>query len=282
MQFFTLNNGVTMPAAGFGVFQVSDVDCEQAVLCAIQAGYRLIDTAAIYGNEEAVGRAIAKSGVPREELFITTKLWLNDANYAGAKAQFARSLARLGVDYVDLYLIHQPFGDVHGAWRAMEELYEAGKIRAIGVSNFHAERLADLMAFNRIMPAVNQIEVNPFFQREQEIAFMQSQGVLVQAWSPFAEGKNDIFNNVLLMQIGQQYGKSAAQVMLRWLYQRGVASLAKTVHETRMAQNLAIFDFSLTDAEMANITQLDLGESLIFNHRDPQMVARLASYNADI
>ncbi|MEG3130937.1 aldo/keto reductase [Pantoea cypripedii] len=273
MQAVKLNNGIDMPLLGFGVFQMTDAaECERAVIDAIETGYRLIDTAASYQNETQVGNALRQSGMAREELFVTTKLWLGDASYAGAKAQFERSLNRLQLDYVDLYLIHQPYGDVHGAWRAMEELQQAGKIRAIGVSNFQPDRLADLMAFNHVVPAVNQIEVNPFNQQLHAVPWMKSRGIQPEAWAPFAEGRNGLFQHPLLTAIGEKYGKSVGQVVLRWIFQRGVVSLAKTVRKSRMAENISILDFALTEEEMLQITALDSATSAFFSHRDPAMV----------
>lgn len=283
MQPLSLNNGVTMPLLGFGVFQMTDsAECERAVLDAIDTGYRLIDTAASYQNETQVGNALQRSGIARDELFITTKLWLQDTSYEGAKAQFERSLNRLKLDYVDLYLIHQPYGDVHGAWRAMEELHQAGKIRAIGVSNFHPDRLADLMAFNQIVPAVNQIEVNPFNQQLHAVPWMQSRGIQPEAWAPFAEGKNGLFQHPLLAAIGKKYGKSVGQVVLRWLCQRGIVSLAKTVRKARMAENISILDFALSPEEMTQIAALDTATSAFFSHRDPAMVEWLTQRKLDV
>ncbi|UOO83024.1 aldo/keto reductase [Uruburuella testudinis] len=283
MQTFTLNNGIEMPVTGFGVFQIQDkAECERAVLDAIDCGYRLIDTAAAYHNETEVGNALRQSGIAREALFITTKLWINGASYEGAKAQFERCLNRLQTDYVDLYLIHQPIGDVHGAWRAMEELLEAGKIRAIGVSNFHPDRLVDLSLFNHISPAVNQIEANPFHQQQDNVPFMLEKGIVPQAWAPFAEGKNGLFDNETLARIGQKYGKSVGQVILRWLLQRGVATLAKSVRKARMAENIDIFDFALSPDDMALIQTLDTATSQFFSHRDPAMVEWLAKQHMDV
>ncbi|MFK8256161.1 aldo/keto reductase [Erwinia sp. AnSW2-5] len=283
MQTVALNNGVTMPLLGFGVFQMTDAaECERAVLDAIDTGYRLIDTAASYQNESQVGNALQRSGIARDELFITTKLWLQDASYEGAKAQFERSLNRLKLDYVDLYLIHQPYGDVHGAWRAMEELHQAGKIRAIGVSNFHPDRLADVMAFNQVVPAVNQIEVNPFNQQLHAIPWMQSRGIQPQAWAPFAEGRNNLFQHPLLAAIGAKYGKSVGQVILRWLFQRGIPSLAKTVRKARMEENINIADFTLSQDEMTQIAALDTATSAFFSHRDPAMVEWLTQRKLDV
>lgn len=283
MQTVTLNNQVTMPLAGFGVFQMTDPnECEQAVLHAIEAGYRLIDTAASYQNETQVGNAIRQSQIKREDLFITTKLWLQDTSYEGAKAQFERSLNRLQLDYVDLYLIHQPIGDVHGAWRAMEELYAAGKIRAIGVSNFHPDRLADLMAFNKVKPAVNQVEVNPFNQQLHAVPWMTAKGIQAEAWAPFAEGKNGLFTNPTLTAIGQKYGKSVGQVVLRWLLQRNIVSLAKSVRKERLQENIHIFDFELSDSDIAQITAMDTATSSFFSHRDPTMIEWLAQRKLDV
>ncbi len=271
-----LNNGVEMPLEGFGVFQVPDpAQCEQAVLDAIACGYRLIDTAAAYMNEEAVGKAIAKSGVPREELFITTKLWVQDASYAAAKSAIQTSMAKLGVDYIDLYLVHQPMGDYIGAWRAMEEAYKAGKLRAIGVCNCYPHVLADICETVEILPAVNQVELHPFFQQENALALMREYGVVPEAWGPFAEGKHGIFAHPVLTAIGQKYGKSAAQVALRWNVQRGVVVIPKSVHKERMEQNLDIWDFQLSPEDMAEIAKLDLGHSEIVDHSDPKFVQML-------
>lgn len=283
MQTVKLNNGIEMPLLGFGVFQMNDaVECERAVIDAIETGYRLIDTAASYQNEIQVGNALKQTGVARDELFVTTKLWLQDTHYEGAKAQFERSLNRLQLDYVDLYLIHQPYGDVHGAWRAMEELQQAGKIRAIGVSNFHPDRLADLIAFNNITPAVNQIEVNPFNQQLHAVPWMQSRGIQPEAWAPFAEGKNGLFQHPLLTTISQKYGKSIAQVVLRWIFQRGIVSLAKSVRQERLQENFTILDFKLSDEDMLQITALDTATSAFFSHRDPAMVEWLANRKLDV
>ena len=272
-----------MPCVGFGVFQMSNPsECEQAVAHAIDVGYRLIDTAASYQNELQVGNAIRQSSIAREELFITTKLWLQDASYEGAKAQFARSMERLQLDYLDLYLIHQPIGDVHGAWRAMEELYAEGKIRAIGVSNFHTDRLADLMAFNKVKPAINQVEVNPFNQQLQATPWMQSRGVQTEAWAPFAEGRNNLFNNPILGEIGKKYEKSVGQVVLRWLLQRNIISLAKSVRLERLKENINIFDFELLHEDMNRITALDTATSSFFSHRDPVMIEWLANRKLDV
>ena len=271
-----LNNGVEMPLEGFGVFQVPDpAVCEQAVLDAIESGYRLIDTAAAYMNEEAVGRAIAKCGVPREELFITTKLWVQDASYEGAKAAIETSLNKLGLDYIDLYLLHQPMGDYIGAYRAMEEAYKAGKLKAIGVCNFYPNRLADLCETVEIKPAVNQVELHPFFQQENALALMKEYGVHPEAWGPFAEGSHGIFTHPVLTKIGQKYGKSAAQVALRWNVQRGVTVIPKSVHKERMEQNIDIWDFKLSDEDMEEIAKLDIGRSEIVDHSDPKFVQML-------
>lgn len=278
MDFVTLNNGVTMPQLGFGVFQITDpAECEQAVRDAVEVGYRSFDTAASYGNEEAVGRALASCGVPRDELFVTTKLWVTDASYEGAKRGFAKSLERLGLDYIDLYLIHQPLGDVYGAWRAMEELYQEGVVRAIGVANFYPDRLADLIAFNEVTPAVNQVEANVFFQQWEAQQFMESKGVQMEGWAPFAEGHNDLFHNPVLAAIGQKYGKSVAQVVLRWLLQRGIVCIPKSVSKERMAQNFDVFDFKLSADDMAAIRALDENQSSFFDHRDPAAVERLVN-----
>ncbi|EPK6474663.1 MULTISPECIES: aldo/keto reductase [Klebsiella] len=283
MQTVQLNNGITMPKLGFGVFQMVDAaECERAVVDAIETGYRLIDTAASYQNETQVGNALKQSGVARNELFVTTKLWLQGASYEGAKAQFERSLNRLQLDYVDLYLIHQPYGDVHGAWRAMEELHRAGKIRAIGVSNFHPDRLADLMAFNSVIPAVNQIEVNPFNQQLDAVPWMQSRDIQPEAWAPFAEGKNGLFQHPVLTDIGDKYGKSVGQVVLRWLFQRNVVSLAKSVRKARMEENFNILDFELSAEDILKITALDTATSAFFSHRDPAMVEWLTERKLEV
>ena len=265
-----------MPLEGFGVFQVPDpAQCEQAVLDAIASGYRLIDTAAAYMNEKAVGEAVKKCGVPREELFITTKLWVQDANYEGAKQAIQTSLDNLGLDYLDLYLIHQPMGDYIGAYRAMEEAYQEGKLRAIGVCNFYPARLADLCETVTVTPAVNQVELHPFFQQENALVLMKEYGVHPEAWGPFAEGNHGIFTHPVLTKIGEKYGKSAAQVALRWNVQRGVTVIPKSVHKERMEQNLDIWNFTLSDEDMAEIAKLDLGHSEIVNHSDPAFVKML-------
>ena len=268
-----LNNGVMMSLEGFGVFQIPDLaECERVAIEAIRQGYRLIDTAAAYQNEEAVGAAIAKSGVPREELFITTKLWVQDISYEAAGTAFERSLQKLGLDYLDLYLIHQPMGDFFGAWRRLEELHRAGKIRAIGVSNFYPAVLANFCETVEIKPMVNQVELHPFFQQEAALATMKEYGVVPQAWGPLAEGKHGIFTHPVLTKIGEKYGKTAAQVALRWNTQRGVSILPKSVRAERIAVNLDIWDFALNEAEMAEIAKLDLGHSEIVNHDDPAFV----------
>lgn len=276
MEYVTLNNGVTMPQLGFGVFQIPEDQTEQVVRDAVDAGFRLFDTAAAYGNEEALGRALATCGVSRDELFITTKLWLTDASYDGAKHAFAESMKKLGLDYLDLYLIHQPLNDYYGAWRAMEDLYKEGVIRAIGVANFYPDRLADLIAFNEVTPAVNQIECNVYFQQEKAQAYMKSKGVQMESWAPFAEGKNDLFGNKTLQAIGKKYGKTVAQVVLRWQLQRGIVCIPKTVKPERMAQNMDVFDFTLTDEDIKAIESLDTGVSQFFDHRTPEAVEMLA------
>jgi 2,5-diketo-D-gluconate reductase A len=273
----TLNNGVPMPILGFGVYQVPAEQTEQVVLDALEAGYRLLDTAAAYGNEEAVGRAIAKSGIPREELFVTTKLWVQDTGEQATRRAFDASLRRLGLDHLDLYLIHLPYGDVHGSWRAMQDLLGQGRVRAIGVSNFHPDRLVDLIEHNEVVPAVNQIETHPFFQRGADQALMVERGVQIESWGPFAEGRNDLFTDPVLTGIGDAHGRSVAQVVLRWLVQRGVVVIPKSVRPERMAQNLDVFGFELTDEQMQRIAAMDTGASLFFDHRDPAMVSGLSS-----
>jgi 2,5-diketo-D-gluconate reductase A len=282
MKTVKLNNGVEMPILGFGVYQVPDlVECEQSVSEAIKAGYRLIDTAAIYMNEEAVGKAIKKSDVPREELFITTKLWIQDAGYESAKKAFEKSLTKLGLDYLDLYLIHQPFGDIYGSWRAMEELYQEGKIRAIGVSNFHPDRLMDLIVHNKVVPAVNQIETHPFHQQIETQSFFQENGVQIESWGPFAEGKNDLFKNNTLKEIGADYNKSIAQVVLRWLIQRDIVAIPKSVRKERIEENFNVFDFELSSEDMNTISTLDQKTSSFLDHRDPATVKRLGEVKLD-
>lgn len=283
MQKVILNNGVEMPILGFGVFQMNDEnECEQAVYDALMAGYRLIDTAASYQNEKEVGRAIKRSGVPREELFITTKLWVQDTGYEKTKTAFTKSLERLQLDYIDLYLIHQPFGDVYGSWRAMEELYRDGKIKAIGVSNFYPDRLVDLITHNEVLPAVNQVETHPFCQQVESAQLMKENNVQIESWAPFAEGKNDIFQNELLVSIAEAYNKSVAQVILRWLTQRGVVVIPKSVRKERIIENFNIFDFELNQEDMEKIAKLDTKESLFFSHRDPEMVKWLSNRKLDI
>jgi len=278
-----LNNGVEMPILGFGVFQVPDPkECERSVYEAIETGYRLIDTAASYMNEEAVGNAIRKSNVAREELFITTKLWVQDAGYENTKKAFEKSLKRLQLDYLDLYLIHQPYGDVHGSWRAMEELNREGKTRAIGISNFHPDRVIDLISFNKIVPAVNQIETHPFHQQIETQNFLQENNIQHESWGPFAEGKNDLFKNEILASIGKRYNKSIAQVVVRWLTQRGVVAIPKSVRKERMEENFNVFDFQLSDDDMRLIQTLDQKASAFFDHRDPNMVKWLASRKLDL
>ena len=273
MQKVKLNNGVEMPILGFGVFQVTDLaECERSVVDAIETGYRLIDTAQSYMNEEAVGKAIKRSGVPREELFITTKTWIHANGYEGAKKTFENSLRKLQSDYLDLFLIHQPFGDVYGEWRAMQDLYKEGKVRAIGVSNFQPDRLMDLIVNNEIVPAVNQVETHPFHQQNEAQQFMMENNVQIESWGPLAEGKNNIFHNELLQGIGNKYNKSIAQVILRWLTQRGVAAIPKSVRKERMAENLNSLDFELSAEEMEKIKTLDTNTSSFFDHRDPKMV----------
>lgn len=271
MEFVTLQNGVTMPLEGFGVFQVPDAAvCQQAVSEALETGYRLIDTAAAYFNEEAVGAALKNCGIPREELFITTKLWIQDAGYESAKAAFQTSLDKLGLEYLDLYLIHQPMNDYYGAWRAMEELYEEGKVRAIGVCNFYPDRLTDLCLNARIAPMVNQVELHPFFAQDAALENMRELGVQPEAWGPLAEGKHGIFTHPVLVEIGQKYGKTAAQVALRWNAQRGVVVIPKSTHKERMEENLDIWDFSLTEEDRNAIAALDLGHSEIIDHSAAQ------------
>ena len=273
METVKLNNGVEMPILGFGVFQVKDLaECERSVVDAIDVGYRLIDTAQSYENEKAVGNAIKKSGVPREELFITTKLWIQSDGFTGTKKAFENSLKKLQLGYVDLYLIHQPFGDVYGEWRAMEEIYKEGKARAIGVSNFQPDRLIDLIIHNEILPAVNQIETHPFHQQIETQAFLKENNVQIESWGPFAEGKNNLFHNELLASIGKKYNKSIAQVVIRWLTQRGIVAIPKSVRKERMEENLNSLDFTLSNEDMDAIKTLDTSASLFFDHLDPKMV----------
>lgn len=283
MHSVTLNNGVEMPVLGFGVYQIEDAaECERAVLDALAVGYRLIDTAAAYLNEEAVGSALRKSGVARGDIFLATKLWIQDAGYEKAKAAFQKSLERLGTDYLDLYLVHQPFNDYYGAWRAMEELYREGRVRAIGVCNFMPDRLADLIGCNEVAPALDQVEVNPFCQRRADQEFMAENRVQMQSWGPFAEGRNDIFRNPVLLSIAEAHGKSVAQVILRWLVQRGIVCIPKSVHRERMEQNFAVFDFSLSEQDMEKIRSLDTGKSCFFSHYDPKIVSWLCNVRYDI
>ncbi|MFF1261234.1 aldo/keto reductase [Streptomyces sp. NPDC058321] len=282
MQNVTLNNGVDMPIIGFGVYQIPAEETEQAVSDALEAGYRLLDTAASYGNEEAVGRAIKNSGIPREELFVTTKLYVQDAPAeVNTKRAFETSLNKLGLDYLDLYLMHQPYGDVYGQWRAMEALNRDGAAKAIGVANFYPDRLLDLIINNEITPAVNQIETHPFFQRADYQDLMREHGVQLQAWGGFAQGKNGLFTNPVLSEVGKKHGKSVGQVVLRWAVQRGVASIPKSVRPERMAENLDVFDFALTDDEMASIAALDTGATLFFDHHDTEIVNWLSARRLD-
>ncbi|MFD0305970.1 aldo/keto reductase [Streptomyces sp. NPDC127119] len=282
MQTVTLNNGIEMPILGFGVFQIPAEETERAVSDALSAGYRMLDTASSYQNEEAVGRAIRSSGIPRADLFVTTKLYVQDAPAEeNTKRAFETSLGKLGLDHVDLYLMHQPFGDVYGQWRAMQDLHREGRSRAIGVSNFYPDRLLDLIINNEVTPAVNQIETHPFFQRADYQELMREHGVQIESWGGFAEGKNDLFGNPVLRGIGEQHGKSVAQVVLRWLTQRGVVAIPKSVRADRMAENLDVFDFELTDEQMASIATLDTGSSLFFDHHDPKMVSWLSARRLD-
>ncbi|WP_025146807.1 aldo/keto reductase [Pedobacter jeongneungensis] len=283
METVKLNNGIEMPLLGFGVFQVTDLkECERSVSDAIDTGYRLIDTAASYMNEEAVGKAIKNSHIAREELFITTKLWIQSEGYAGTKRAFEASLKKLQLDYLDLYLIHQPFGDIYGEWRAIEELYKEGRVRAIGVSNFHPDRLMDLIVHHEVVPAVNQVETHPFHQQLEAQRFLNENKVQIESWGPFAEGKNNIFKDELLQAIGTQYNKSVAQVVLRWLIQRGVVAIPKSVRKERMAENLDIFDFKLSDEDMNSIKSMDTLTSSFFDHRDPAMVKWLGERKLEL
>ncbi|WP_321437776.1 aldo/keto reductase [uncultured Bacteroides sp.] len=278
MQKIILNNGVEMPILGFGVYQVTDAEeCENSVFDAITAGYRSIDTAAAYGNEEAVGKAIKRSGVAREKLFITTKLWIQDAGYESTKKAFDKSLNNLQLDYLDLYLIHQPIGDVYGSWQAMEELYHEGKIKAIGVSNFPPDRLMDLMLHNEVVPAVNQIETHPFCQQIGTAKFLKENNVQIESWGPFAEGRNNIFKNELLISIAKKYEKSVAQIILRWLTQRGIVVIPKSTHKERIVENFNIFDFELAQEDMDAIVALDMKSSSFLDHRDPEIVKWLSN-----
>lgn len=279
MEKVILNNGIEMPVLGFGVYQIPDPEeCERCVLDALETGYRSIDTAAAYQNEEAVGKAIKKSGINRAKIFLTTKLWVSDTGYERTKRAFDRSLRKLNTDYVDLFLIHQPFGDIYGSWRAMEELVESGKVKAIGVSNFHPDRVMDLIIHNRMAPAVNQIETHPFCQQIETQAFLKENNIQIESWGPFSEGRNNLFTNELLSDIAEKHNKSIAKVTLRWLIQRGVVVIPKTVSKARMKENFNIFDFELSEEDMKIIATLDKKTSSFFDHRDPQMVKQLSSY----
>jgi diketogulonate reductase-like aldo/keto reductase len=283
MQKILLNNGIEMPILGFGVFQVTDgAECQRAVIEAIGSGYRLIDTAASYLNEQFVGEAIKKSGVPREELFITTKLWLQDAGFESTKKAFEKSLKKLQSDYLDLYLIHQPYGDIYGAWRAMEDLYHEGRIKAIGVSNFYPDRIMDLIIHNKVIPAVNQLETHPFNQQIETQKFLKENKVQLESWGPFGEGKNNIFKNELLGSISRNHEKTVAQVILRWLTQRGIVVIPKSVHRERIIENIDIFDFELSPDEMRTIATLDTKVTRFFDHRDPKMVQWLGTRKLDL
>lgn len=283
MQKIKLNNGVEMPILGFGVFQVPDpAECERCVLDALKTGYRLLDTAASYMNEAAVGSAIQKSGIKREELFITTKLWVQDTGYENTKKAFQKSLDRLKLEYLDLYLIHQPYGDVHGSWRAMEEVLAAGKVKAIGVANFQPDRIMDLILFNKVPPSINQIETHPFNQQIETQKFLQDNNVQIESWGPFAEGKNNLFKNETLSAIAEKHKKSVAQVVLRWLTQRGVIAIPKSVRKERMEENFNIFDFELDAKELESIKSLDTKQSLFFDHRDPEKVKWIGTRKLDI
>jgi 2,5-diketo-D-gluconate reductase A len=283
MHKVVLNNGVEMPILGFGVYQITDPEeCETCVYEALQTGYRLIDTAAAYLNEEAIGKAIKRSGVAREEIFVTTKLWIQDAGYESAKQAFEESLTKLQLDYLDLYLIHQPYGDVYGSWRAMEELYREGRIRAIGVSNFQPDRLMDLIVHNKVAPAVNQVETHPFCQQVEAQRFMQENNVQIESWGPFAEGRNNIFENETLLSIARKHNKTVAQIILRWLIQRDIVAIPKTVHKERIIENLSVFDFELSPEDMDAILTLDTKGSLFLDHRDPETVRRLGNVKLKI
>jgi 2,5-diketo-D-gluconate reductase A len=283
MQKVILNNGVEMPILGFGVYQIQDAnECEQSVYESIMAGYRLIDTAASYLNEEAVGRAIKRSGVPREELFITTKLWVQDTGYENTKRAFEKSLKRLQLNYLDLYLIHQPFGDVFGSWRAMEELYREGKVKAIGVSNFRDDRLLDFTLRNEVIPAINQVETHPFCQQIESHSLMKEYNIQIESWGPFAEGKNNMFQNEVLVSLAEKHNKSVAQVILRWLTQRGVVAIPKSVRKERIIENFNIFDFELSQKDIEKIATLDTKKSLFFSHNDPEIVKWMATRKLDI
>jgi 2,5-diketo-D-gluconate reductase A len=283
VQTLVLNNGIAIPIVGYGVFQIQDSqECTRCVIDAIHTGYRLIDTAASYMNEAAVGQGIKDARIPREQLCVTTKLWVQDAGYDRTRQAIDNALRRLQLEYLDLYLIHQPYGDVHGSWRAMQEAYRAGKVRAIGVSNFQSDRLMDIAAFNEVKPAVNQIEINPFQQQAESVAFMRDLGVQAEAWAPFAEGRNNLFQNEVLKAIAARHEKSVGQVVLRWVIQRGVIALAKSVRKERMAENLAIFDFELDTNDTAQIATLDTGTSSFFSHRDPAIVKWMSERKLDI
>ena len=270
-----------MPILGLGVFQMNAEECERSVSDAIQAGYRLFDTASAYGNEEALGKAVKRSDVPREQLFVTTKLWVTDATYEKTKPAFDRSMKLLGLDYLDLYLIHQPYNDVYGAWRAMQELYREGRVKAIGVSNFYPDRVMDLIVHNEVKPAVNQVETHAFYQQTATQTFLQEQNVQMESWAPFAEGRNNMFQNEVLKAIGGKYGKSVAQVIVRWLIQRGVVAIPKSTQKAHIIENFDVFDFQLSTADLAEIAKLDTGKSAFFDHRDPQVVRRLGGKRSD-
>ncbi|NCB56352.1 MAG: aldo/keto reductase [Gammaproteobacteria bacterium] len=282
MKTVTLNNGIEMPILGFGVYQIEDLsDCERAVNEAFEVGYRLIDTASAYRNEVAVGNAIQSSGVSRDDMFITTKLWIQDAGYEKTLKAFDRSLKSLQLDYLDLYLIHQPFNDVYGSWRAMEKLYNEGLIKAIGVSNFQMDRLADLTIYNEVKPAVNQIEIHPFHQRYSDVEYMATHSVQAEAWAPFAEGRNDLFTNELLISLGAKYQKSVAQIVLRSLIQRDIVVIPKSSKKERMAENFNVFDFEISKQDLELMKQLDNGESAFFSHRDPEVVEWMSGFKRD-
>jgi 2,5-diketo-D-gluconate reductase A len=283
MKKVLLNNGVEMPILGYGVFQVTDQkECENGVLSAIETGYRLIDTAASYMNETAVGTAIKKSGVPREDLFITTKLWVQDTGYEKTKKAFEKSLSKLQLDYLDLYLIHQPYGDIHGTWRAMEELYKDGKVKAIGVSNFQPDRVMDIITFNEVVPVVNQIETHPFNQQIETQKFLTANNVQIESWGPFAEGKNNLFQSELLISVAAKYKKSVAQVVLRWLTQRGVVAIPKSVKKERIKENFNIFDFELSTEDLETMATLDMKKSSFFDHHDPEIIKWMGSRKLDL
>ncbi|MDO5614690.1 MAG: aldo/keto reductase [Cruoricaptor ignavus] len=283
MKTVNLNNGVEMPILGYGVFQIPDYDeCKKSVLTALETGYRSIDTAQAYGNEKAVGDAIRESGIPREEIFVTTKLWISDFGYEKAKAAFEKSMEKLQLDVLDLYLLHQPFNDVYGAWRALEELNKSGKIRAIGVSNFYPDRLVDLIEFNEIVPAVNQIETHPFFQRHEDRKILDEYGIVHESWAPFAEGKNNLFTNETLVTIGKKYGKSVAQVTLRWLIQRDVVVIPKSVTPLRIKENFEVFDFELSNEDMAAVARLDDAASHFLNHNNAETVKQFVQWSKSL